>query len=491
MKKKVDIEKVLGYFSKFLFCIIIFFFIGLIICAIKANMLPLKYIFLLIITSIGISILFWYLLWPKHSVIYKLGSSVFGILVCIICFIGILALNNTFDFIKNLLSKEYESINYNVVVLKSMNFNTVDDLQNETLGLLNENSDNVIENLSKNLSFNDSIASDVGSLLDGLYNYTFKAIVISNDVLAMLQDEDNSNYEENSENKINFEEITKVIYTFTVKTKVSNENVEVIDIDEPFAIYISGIDQYGNIKTIRGRSDVNIIMIVNPKTNKILLVNTPRDYYVALHGKTGLRDKLTHAGVYGIDLSMSTLEDLYGMKINYYLRVNFDTVIELVDVIDGIEVESDMTFNSSHIKGWTVKKGINYMDGKKALAYSRERYAYVTGDRHRGKNQQDVINAIISKVSKSKILLTKYNKIIDSLDGSFQTNMPTKTIQNFIKYQLDKMPDWNVESISVSGSDAYDYTYSYGTRQKLYVMVPYEKDIKAAKEKIKEVIDGE
>ena len=130
-----------------------------------------------------------------------------------------------------------------------------------------------------------------------------------------------------------------------------------------------------------------------------------------------------------------------------------------------------------------------YLDGKKALAYSRERYAYVSGDRHRGQNQQDVISAIIKKTTSSKVLLTKYNDILGTLDGSFQTNMPTTMVNDFIKYQLNEMPSWNVNSISVSGSDAHDYTYSFGTNQKLYVMVPYEADIINAKSKLNEVLN--
>ena len=161
----------------------------------------------------------------------------------------------------------------------------------------------------------------------------------------------------------------------------------------------------------------------------------------------------------------------------------------MVDVIGGIDVYSDTAFNSFHIPGWFVSKGINHLDGKKALAYSRERYAYVSGDRHRGQNQQDVISAIIKKTTSSKVLLTKYNDILGTLDGSFQTNMPTTMVNDFIKYQLNEMPSWNVNSISVSGSDAHDYTYSFGTNQKLYVMVPYEADIINAKSKLNEVLN--
>ena len=209
-----------------------------------------------------------------------------------------------------------------------------------------------------------------------------------------------------------------------METKVSNNPTSNITISkDSFALYISGIDQWGSVSTVRGRSDVNIVAIVNPKIHKVLLINTPRDYYVQLHGKTGLKDKLTHAGVYGIDMSLNTLEDLYDINIDYYLRVNFDTLVKLVDVIGGIEVYSDKTFISSHQRDWKIKEGMNKMDGKQALAYSRERYAYKEGDRHRGKNQQDVITAIIKKASSSKVILTKYNSILDTLEGSFQTNI--------------------------------------------------------------------
>ena len=232
---------------------------------------------------------------------------------------------------------------------------------------------------------------------------------------------------------------------------------------------------------------MNQLAVVNPKTHHILLVNTPRDYYVQLAGTTGLKDKLTHAGIYGIQKSIDTLEKFYGIDIQYYLRVNFDTLIRVVDVIGGVDINSDASFTCHTNNKVHVEKGWNHFNGAQALAYSRERYAYLTGDHHRGANQQQVITAIINKVSTSSVLIQKYNDILNSLDGSFQTDMSMDSILAFIRYQLDAMPDWNVESIAVSGFNSMDYTYSMGTGRKLYVMEPDMDSVQKAIARIQEV----
>ena len=254
---------------------------------------------------------------------------------------------------------------------------------------------------------------------------------------------------------------------------------------EPFSIYISGIDTYGKISSV-SRSDVNIVATVNPNTNQVLLISIPRDYYVKLHGTTGYNDKLTHAGIYGVDMSVKTLEDLLGININYYVKVNFSSVIKIVDVLDGIDVYSEYTFKS--YSGYNFTKGYNHMDGKQALDFARTRKAFASGDRQRGKNQQAVIEALIRKCS-SAAVITKYSSLLDSINGSFQTNMSTKEITSLAKYQLDKMPEWTVKSISLDGSDSYNYTYSYG-RSKAYVMVPYESSIKEAQQALSEILGG-
>ena len=241
--------------------------------------------------------------------------------------------------------------------------------------------------------------------------------------------------------------------------------------------------QGGQAVYLRGAG--NMIATINIKENKVLLTNTPRDYYVQLHGTTGNKDKLTHAGVYGIDMSISTLEDLYDTKINYYIRVNFNTLISLVDQIGGIDIYSDMSLTTLHYNVH-INKGWNHLNGEQALGYCRERYSYIDGDRHRGQNQQQVIEAIIKKVTDSNDLNT-YMKLLSVLENSMQTNIDKKLINSFINIQVKNNYHWSVESQSVTGYDSANYTYSY-PGQYLYVMEPDYNSLTSAKNKIKETL---
>ncbi|HSW77444.1 MAG TPA: LCP family protein [Candidatus Chromulinivoraceae bacterium] len=253
-----------------------------------------------------------------------------------------------------------------------------------------------------------------------------------------------------------------------------------LDETKPFSIYISGIDTYGGIDTV-SRSDVNILAVVNPKLHKILLVNTPRDYYVQLHGTTGLRDKLTHSGLYGIDMSVKTMEDLYATPIDYYLRINFTSLVNIIDVLGGVDVDSAYNFK---VGSDNFVIGSNHLDGKKALEFTRDRYSFEEGDRTRGENQQRVIEAIISKMSGSSLLL-HYPDILGSLQNSFQTNMSSSDMARLIRYQLDSMAKWQVRSTSVNGSDSHNYTYSMPTTM-LYVMEPDMTSVVAARTEIQQ-----
>ena len=264
-----------------------------------------------------------------------------------------------------------------------------------------------------------------------------------------------------------------------------------IDIStQPFTVFISGIDSYGDISSMtRGRSDVNMLATINPNTHEILLTSIPRDYYVQLHGTTGTRDKLTHAGIYGIQMSMQTLEDLLGIEINYYVKVNFSTVTKLVDTIGGIDVYSDQSIRPWTNPKITIPKGNVHMDGAMALAFARERKSYSTGDRHRVQNQQDVISAIIKKVSSSSVILTKYSEILSDLADCLSTNIGKDEISSLVKLQLDEMPSWQIGQYSLNGSDAHDYTYSMG-QQVLYVMEPNLETVQTASDNIKGIIEG-
>lgn len=443
----------------------------------KLNILPTKYLIIGFSVLILVTIILLFGIFSKKHKVFRTLSFIIVLLLTVFSCFAINYLNNTYNFINSTQSK-YDTLNYSVIVLKDSNDTSIHDLSNKTISYLNDNYyKDIIDILNSKIHYTEKLIDDFTKIENLLKEKEIDAVVIEDSYLTLIN-------EESSE----FRENTKIIDTFQIKVKTHKESSDTSILENPFILYISGIDQYGNVNTVRGRSDVNQLVVVNPKTNHILLVNTPRDYYVRLAGTIGLKDKLTHAGIYGINKSIDTLEDLYDININHYLRVNFNTLVKVVDVIGGIDVYSDKTFNSFHIKGWTVSKGLNHFNGKEALAYSRERYAYIDGDHHRGRNQQDVITAIINKITTSKVLISKYNSILNVLDGSFQTDISTSGITSFIKYQLDKMPSWKVESIAVSGYNSYNYTYSMGYNYKLYVMEPNYDSIETAKEKIKEVL---
>lgn len=246
------------------------------------------------------------------------------------------------------------------------------------------------------------------------------------------------------------------------------------DITKPYVIYISGIDSYGDINTV-SRSDVNILAVVNPKTKQILLVNTPRDYYVQLHGTTGLKDKLTHAGTYGIDMSKNTIQDLYQTKVDYTVRINFSSLLKLIDVLGGVQVNSDEDFYAG---GYHFKKGVNILNSKQALAFSRERHSFASGDRQRGKNQQRVLEAIVSRAGQPDSLLN-YQSILGTMGNSFQTNASSTEISNLVKQQLGTAGQWQSQSISVDGAGAMRPTYTMGS-QPLSVILPDQNTVQTA-----------
>ena len=229
-------------------------------------------------------------------------------------------------------------------------------------------------------------------------------------------------------------------------------------------------------------------MTVNPKTKQVLLTSIPRDFYVQLHGTSGYKDKLTHAGNYGINMSIDTIEDLLNIDINYYIRVNFTTLEKLIDAIGGVDVYSEYSF-VSYIDNYKFYQGYNHMNGKQALAFSRERKSLPAGDMDRGKNQEAVIEAIIRKIT-NKDVIYKYSKILNSMKGTFQTNITDNDITKIIKKELENIGGWNITSNNLDGTGSYDYTYSYSS-QKLYVTIPNQDSINNAVNLINKVKNDE
>lgn len=272
-----------------------------------------------------------------------------------------------------------------------------------------------------------------------------------------------------------FSNNTKIIAKYSIESEskdsdlVQGKATEVDVKDETFSMYISGIDVFGPIST-SSRSDVNIIVTINPKTKQILLANTPRDYFLPIPGVSGeSKDKLTHAGIYGIDKSMATLEALYRIEIPFYTRVNFTSVITIVDLIGGVDVDSAQAFTT--IGGdLTVKEGMNHLNGEQALAFARERYSLADGDNDRGKNQMAIIQAIFQKMISPEMLM-KVPTLIEEVNGSVETNMSMNQIQELVQSQLSSGGSWNIKSVAATGTGASEYCYSMpGTE--LYVMQP-------------------
>ncbi len=454
----------IGIFSYYLFAI---------------NIIPTKYL-VMGFTILGLILLLIFILTikKKNRILKCLGLLIIVIsIIASIYFTGYL--RNTYEFINNIAVKKFDKVTLSLIVLKDNNINNIKDLENKSIAYIdNEYKENIKKELNSKVNYKEILVSEFGVLPDMLNNKEIEGIIIEESFLNLIKEELPDIY-----NNI------KVIETLEIKVKTHKEDSNIVINEEPFILYISGIDRYGNVSSVRGRSDVNQIAVVNPKTKKILLLNTPRDYYVQLHNTTGLKDKLTHAGIYGIEKSITTLEDLYNIDINYYLRVNFDSLIKVVDSIDGIDIYSDKSFRAHTNKNVYVEKGWNHFNGVEALAYARERFAYISGDNHRGANQQQVITAIIDKVSNSKILISKYNDILTSLKGTFETDMPINTLTSFIKEQLSSMSKWQVESIAVTGYNSSNYTYSMGTKYKLYVMEPNWESVTNAKDKINEVLN--
>ncbi len=438
------------------------------------NMIPMKYLLPFTIVF-GLFIFVIFCLIRKR----RLRKRVF--IITVITILIELILNYymlvTLGFLNGIMSYDYKTHVYNIIVLKDSKYKDLSDLDSKIIGVYkesNEESKKAYKKLERKIDFNNKNYNDIDELFNALYASSINAVFIEDSKYNILTEEDPS-----------ILTTTKVIDTITVKSKLkANKNDKVNVLKEPFNIYITGNDQYGKI-TNTGRSDVNMVATVNVKEGKVLFTSIPRDYYVSLAGKNA-KDKLTHAGIYGVDSSIKTIEKLLDTKINYYLKINFTSVEDLVDVLGGITIDSDYDFYS--IEGYHFTKGTNKLNGKKALAYVRERYAFngMGGDRIRGEHQIEVIRELVDKATNPKVL-TKYQSILKSLDNKFTTDFSEKNIAKIVKNQLNKKTKWQVESYNLQGTDGRELTYSYPSKS-LYVMIPDEDSVKEAREKIKDYL---
>lgn len=351
--------------------------------------------------------------------------------------------------------------------------------------------DSVVEKLNKDLKVKIACKEyeSPAELVEALLKSEVDAVVLNQAMLQLL--EDIPGYTEKLA-KI------KEVYAHSVEVKTESGESEkpnkpdYASLKDSFAIYISGIDTKGR-PSVKSRSDVNIVAVVNPKTRQILLVSTPRDYYVTISspqkGLNGKKDKLTHAGLGGPNASRETLSNLYGIDINYYFKVNFSGFQEIVNSLDGISVNSEYSFSGNiHGKTYSFQKGINHLDGEQALGFCRIRDAFASGDNQRGKNQMAVIKAVIEKAMSPK-LLTNYAQILNAVAGSMEMTVPMDVIGDLVSRQLADGGSWNVVSYSVTGNGAYEASPAAGG-ESLYVMYPNQESVEKAKQLIMDLVDG-
>ena len=446
--------------------------------SIYSGIIPNGYLIGLALVYLCLGVISAFLVKRKKKILLILGVilSLLLVAVSIILSIVLIRVQLIFDNVSNVNT---EVGSYSVAVLKSSDYYKIEDVIGADLGILSAGDDyynKALKALEDKGNFKYEEYDNEFVLATSLIDKEVAAIVLNEAYISIL-DEGIEGFADD----IRILDVTQV----EVEEKITSDNEINLEANEAFNVYISGIDTYGEIASV-SRSDVNIIATINPSTGKILLTNVPRDMYVQLAGTNELKDKLTHAGVYGINTSIDTLENFLDIDISYYVRINFSSLIKLVDYIGGIDVYSSYAFKAGD-RYYT--QGMNYnLNGQEALAFSRNRYAFSDGDRQRGRNQEQVIAAIINKVTQSKDI-NVYLNLLTTLENSFQTNMDKATINSFVHKQLENNYNWEIMFSDVNGYDSSNYTYSYPW-QKLYVMEVDSNSLNNAKVKINSVLNG-
>lgn len=460
----------------------------LVVLIFKLNALPLLYTIGVIVIVLVLALVSFLLMKPSKNEGKGKARNIIGkiisILLSVLLMVGSLYIaqgNSVLDSISNANTK---TTRISLVVMDESEYHKVSDLKNKDVEVNQDDEDNAkymeeaIDALQKEeSSIQLNNVSSYSQMANDLYGGQTEAIYINEANYSMLEEEHET-----------FRSDTRVIWSYDIveKTKDISKNVDVTK--EVFTIFISGIDTTGPVSTV-SRSDVNMLVTVNPKTKQILMTSIPRDYYVTLTNK-GKKDKLTHAGLGGVENSVSTIENFMGIDINYYARVNFTSLIEMVDALGGIEVYSDKTFTPYTNGGIIIKEGMNHMNGETALAFARERKIYANGDNHRVQNQQAVLKGMLEKAM-TPAILTNYSSVLSSIEGSFETNMSPNEITSLIKMQLNDMASWDFYQIQLSGTGKSMTGGAYMPNNKLYYMIPNEESVNECASLIKQMMNGE
>ena len=440
----------------------------------------LSFRFLNIIITIGLLVVLAISIFLQKAKKSTLVTTIILVVFSLISLVGVFGFKQMIDITNRMnQTAAFSEVEMSIVVPKDSDIKDVSQLTSvqAPTKVDKNNIDTLMSALKKDKKV-DVKVDDVAlyqEAYDNLKSGKSKAMVLSGSYASLLESVD-SNYSSN----------LKTIYTYKIKKK-NNNSAKQVD-SKVFNIYISGIDTYGSISTV-SRSDVNIIMTVNMNTHKILLTTTPRDAYVKIpDGGADQYDKLTHAGIYGVETSEKTLENLYGIKIDYYARINFTSFLKLIDQLGGVTVHNDQAFTSLHGK-FDFPVGDIQMNSEQALGFVRERYSLDGGDNDRGKNQEKVISAIVNKLASLKSV-SNFTSIVNNLQDSVQTNMSLDTINALANTQLDSGSKFTVTSQAVTGTGSTGQLTSYAMpNSSLYMMKLDDSSVESASQAIKNLME--
>ena len=487
--------------SKFMTIFMIISLALLIFQIIKLNLLPAK---LIVLVSLVMIILCLIIILIFHFKAKKFLPRILAGFVALCMCVGlaygnyfIYKTDDTFDVVTSLADSKATMTS--IVVLKSSSIKKEKDLKGKTIGTILDMDKVATKRMLKdldsdNIKYKTKDYSTLDDMMEAFYAGEVDAICLNEKYRDILHE---------SEAYFNFQTDSRVVHQNVHYTKVEkndNPSDPVNDISkDAFTVLVSGNDSYGTLQDSNTRSDANLLLTVNPKTGTILMTSIPRDYYVELvcpeddpelACPEGSSDKLTHSGLMGVKSTEETIEKALGIKINYNVRINFSSVVNLVDALDGIDLdikkgeEVDIFYVNSQ-PGLSVGK--HHVDGETALAFARERHAYLDGDNQRVRNQQKVFKAIFKRIVSSK-MITNYGKFMDALAVAFDTNLSGDEISNFVKYELNNMPDWKIESYAIVAEPDYQFCY----QSQSYASVVQQNDImnEVARKKIEAVLNG-
>lgn len=490
-------KKSIGFmiFAIILSVILVVFTGGLVYQIFKLQILPDNILIPIILVLILLTLIFVLLInFSAHGLVSKILCSLMVVVLSAVYGLGnyyLYSTNTTLETVTDQGNKAKNTVS--VVVLNSSGLENVNSLEGSKLGVLktigNEATKKSLTDLKKyNVTYTKKTYDNMLGMLKALYDGEVDAIVLNEAYRSNVCD---------LEDYTNFNNDTKVIHKTVYYTKENSSSLAVSDItSKPFNILISGNDSFGSLDE-NSRSDVDMLVTINPVTSTILLTSIPRDSYVKevcndYACNYGVYDKLTHTGIYGVDTTKDTIENLLDIDINYVYRVNFTSMIDIVDALGGVDVTVpegmavSKFYTNSNLEG--VHEGENHLDGKRALAYSRERKAYLDGDLQRARNQQQVLQAMFKKATSPEII-KNYTSLLKALIGAFDTNMTTKEITSFIKYQIQAKPSWKFEQFVLKGDNDLKMSAELGSE--VSVVILYDSYINIAHDKIQAVLDGQ